>query len=330
MLLKCMTREKATRKNALQVGDAASIHFWDRGTPGRSDKVPGQIVRVDENLIAMEYAPTAAQSAGKLITLLQRKEQDTSPEKGPMKDKPIPKLQPNLKLPDKDAADTRETAPPRDRPAAPVERSREQSPGGSSALQLGLLLLAVLGVLGLALYSFSLSSRVQELTQVVNELKTNEINQNELTLPPDLIERIAALEQKQADMTTLLGDTVKQSDLTTAVEEFDSKLQQLQAKPQVSATTQSAPAGSTESTAAAGQSWVVNLATLSDNDAVEKFIQQANSAGLDVKAEQVAVNDKQMYRLSIPGVASFAEAKILAETAQKQLGLSQKPWIAKQ
>lgn len=326
MLLKCMTREKTTRGNALKVGDDASIHFWDRGAPGRSDKVSGQIVRVNENLVAMEYSPAGTSSLGKLLTLLRHQGRETSQEKVSMKERPVPKLQ----LPDKNTVETQETAPLNGGlPEEKVERNREISSNGSS-LQLGLLVLAVLAVIGLALYSFSLSSRLDEVTQIVDVLQTEQPNQVESTLPSDLTDRIAAVEQKQADMTLLLGDAVKQDVFRAAVEKFDSRLQGLQKKSQVAAKIENTPAASIESVATGQPSWIVNLATLSDNNAVGKFIEKANDLGLDVRAEQVAVNDKQMYRLSIPGITSYEEAERLAATVQQQLGLSQKPWIAKQ
>lgn len=325
MLLKCMTREKTTQGNALKVGDNASIHFWDRGAPGRSDKVSGQIVRVDENLVAMEYLTTGTSSVGKLLTLLRRQEQNASPEEVSMQDRPIPKLQ----LPDKNVAETQEATAVPGIPPEQVERKREAS-SNSSGLQLGLLILAILGVAGLTVYNFSLSARLDELTQTVSVLPGEQTNQGEPALPSDLTERIAAVEQKQADMTMLLGDTVKQSDLKAAVDKFESRLQDAQNKSVVTTTTQPAPAASTESIATGQQSWIVNLATVSDNNAVDKFIKKASDLGLDVQAEQVTVNDKQMYRLSIPGIVSYEEASKLASTAQQQLGLSQKPWIAKQ
>ena len=333
MLLKCMTKEKATRGSALKVGDSASVHYWDRGEPGRSDKVAGQIVRVDENLVAMEYEPAGTPSLGKLLTLLNRKEQETSPENVSMKKRSPPRL----KLPDKESTDTQETVAPS--ASTPLNIEREES-SGSSSLHLGLIVLAILGVVGLALYSFSLSSRLEELTQVVNILATENTNQVEATspVPSDLTERITALEQKQVDISMLLDDTVKKSEFRTAVDSFDTRLEGLQKTPASTATSQSAastqPAtqASVETgTVPIGQSsWIVNLATLSDNAAVDKFIKKANSVGLVVQAEEVAVNDKLMYRLSIPGITSYEEAQKLAATAQTQLGLSQKPWIAKQ
>ena len=336
MLLKCMTREKATRGDALKVGDNASVHYWDRGEPGRSDKVAGEVVRVDENLVAMEYTPAGTPSLGKLLTLLRRKDQETSPENVSMKERAPPKL----KLPDKNSAETQETVTLSARPPEKIERDREESSSGSS-LHLGLIVLAILGVIGLALYNLSLSSRLEELTQAVNVLTSEKADQIEstLTVPSDLTDRIAALELRQVDTTTLLDDAVKKSDFRMVVDTIESRLEDLQKSPVTAATpsTPTAPAASTQPAAVAspepvpaGQAaWIVNLATLSDNAAVDKFIKKANSLGLVVQAEEVAVNDKQMYRLSIPGIASYEDAQMLASTAQAQLGLSQKPWIAK-
>lgn len=336
MLLKCMTREKATRRNALKVDDSASVHFWDRGEPGRSDKVAGRIVRVDDNLVAMEYSTPGTPSVGKLINLLQRKEQDTVTEKGSMKERPIPKL----RLPEKDAAETVETSvvsekSPKESKGGGRDLYTEAQTAGNSNLQFGLLVLALLGVILLGLYSYSLSGRVEELTQIVDALQTDKVNQVESVLPTDLPERLAAVEQKQADMSATVGDMAKQSDLQAAVEELGARLADMQKQAPVAPApaaverTDTEPAAASVDSAAAG-SWVVNLATLSDSDAVNKFISKASNLGFDVRAEQVAVNDKQMYRLSIPGIASYGEAEKLAVAVQQQLGLSQKPWIAKQ
>ena len=62
---------------------------------------------------------------------------------------------------------------------------------------------------------------------------------------------------------------------------------------------------------------------------MDKFITKAKSLGIDVQKAQITVNEKRMYRLSIPGLPSYNEAEKLAGDVQKKMALRQKPWIAK-
>ena len=143
------------------------------------------------------------------------------------------------------------------------------------------------------------------------------------------MQRITAIEDKQQNLNASLDQVVKREDLQAAVDKLNAQLQASQQK-----VTKTAPTTTRETqpeaTAPVSQGqWVIHLAALSDQGSVDKFIARAKSLGIDVQKEQITVNEKQMYRLSISGLASHDEAEKLAGEVQKKMALKQKPWIAK-
>ncbi|MDJ0956296.1 MAG: SPOR domain-containing protein [Arenicellales bacterium] len=341
VILKCSALETDVGK-ALQVGDEVSLHFWDRGEPGHSIKVSGHIVRFGENQVAIEYASPSSASLERLLTLLDQRVEQSSTEEDTMKDLP------KLRLPDKPRpkrADDTEILGRR--PVEPtIHESHENtlSPG----LILGLLIAAIVGIVGLGLYSFRLSDQLYELNETVISIATQpttaedspvtELSQRvgaieDLTQRiaiEDLMQRITAIEDKQQDLGASLDQVVKQEDLQAAVDKLNVRLQESQQKatPAAPTTTRKTKPEAAAPPVSTGQ-WTIHLAALSDEKAVDKFINKAKSLGIDVQKEQITVNEKQMYRLSIPGLASYDEAEKLADEVQKKMALRQKPWIAK-
>ena len=343
VILKCSALETDVGK-ALQVGDEVSLHFWDRGEPGHSIKVAGHIVRFDENQVAIEYASPSSAPLERLLTLLDQRIERPSVEEDTMKDLP------KLRLPDK-------TRSPRTdgekeilqrRPAEPMIREDNQS-ALNPGLMLGLLIAAIVGIVGLGLYSFRLSDQIYQLNETVAFMATQpsttedssavaELSQRITAIEDrtqriaaeNLMQRIAGIEEQQQNLTASMGQVVKREDLQAAVDKLNARLR---ASQQRSTSTAPATTRKTEPEATAtvpqGQ-WVIHLAALSNEGAVDKFIAKAKSLGVDVQKEQITVNEKQMYRLSISGLASYDEAEKLAGEVQKKMALRQKPWIAKQ
>ena len=341
VILKCSALETDIGK-ALQVGDEVSLHFWDRGEPGHSIKISGHIVRFDENQVAIEYAPASSASLERLLTLLDQRIEQPSAEEDTMKDLP------KLRLPDKPRPASADETEIIDR--GHVATSIHENPVTTlnPGLILGLLVAALVGVVGLGLYSFRLSDQLYELNNAVtsmamqapaNEVSTTiaDLTQRVTVIEDltqqaaieDLTQRITTIEDKQQAQGAALEERVKPDDLRAAVETLNARLQALQQK---AATTTPAETQKTEPATAApistGQ-WVVHLAALSDEGSVDKFINKAKSLGIEVQKEQITVNEKPMYRLSISGLASYAEAEELATDVQKKMALRQKPWIAK-
>ena len=213
---------------------------------------------------------------------------------------------------------------------------------------LGLLVAAIVGIAGLGLYSFRLSDQLYQLNETVTFMATQssttedsstvaELSQRIVAIEDitqriameDLMQRITAIEDKQQNLSASLDQAAKSEDLQAAVDKLNARLRASQQR-----TTSTAPATTRktepEATAAVLQGqWVIHLAALSDEGAVDKFIAKAKSLGVDVQKEQITVNEKQMYRLSISGLASYDEAEKLAGEVQKKMALRQKPWIAK-
>ena len=342
VILKCSALETDAGK-ALQIGDEVSLHFWDRGKPGHSIKVAGHIVRFGENQVAIEYASPSSASLERLLTLLdQRIEQQPSLEEDTMEDLP------KLRLPGKPRPQTAdETEIFERRSVEPTIHEGHESVLGPG-LMLGLLIAAIVGIVGLGFYSFRLSDQLYELNETVTfkatqtpanedvsavaDLTKRVVAIEDLTQQiaiEDLTQRITAIEDKQQNLSASLEQLVKRDDLQAAVDKLNARIRASQQKvaPATPATDRKTePEAATP--APTGQ-WVIHLAALSDEGAVDKFITKAKSMGIDVQKEQITVNEKRMYRLSIPGLASYDEAEKLAGNVQKKMALRQKPWIAK-
>ena len=341
VILKCSALETDVGK-ALQVGDKVSLHFWDRGEPGHSIQVAGYIVRFDENQVAIEYASPSSASLERLLTLLDERIEQPSTEENTMKDLP------KLRLPDKPRPKRTEETEIFERrsvePAIHEDHESVLSPG----LMLGLLIAAIVGIAGLGLYSFRLSDQLYELNETVTSMATQTPANDDTSTVEDLTERvvaiedltqqiaiedltqrITAIEDKQKNLSASLDQLVKRGDLQAEVDKLNARFQASQQKtaPTTPATTRKTEPEAATS-ASAGQ-WVIHLAALSDEGAVDKFITKAKSLGIDVQKEQITVNEKHMYRLSIPGLTSYDEAEKLAADVQKKMALRQKPWIAK-
>jgi len=81
---------------------------------------------------------------------------------------------------------------------------------------------------------------------------------------------------------------------------------------------------------AAGQRrWVINLASLENQTAADKFTQLAQSHGIDVQQQNVTVKGKRLWRIQVTGFASLNEARINARQIQEKLGLKD-TWISQQ
>ena len=74
--------------------------------------------------------------------------------------------------------------------------------------------------------------------------------------------------------------------------------------------------------------WVVNLASLTDKIRAEKVVSQLYEAGLFPLIQEVMVNGKRVYRLSVDGFVNRNEAELFAHQAGMKFGMKG-GWIRK-
>ncbi len=246
-----------------------------------------------------------------------------------MKERMTPKLSPH---------NTNENAEPEKasvsgaNPAAPDTRGPSKA-AGSGVVQWGLLVFAVAGIVGFGFHTLELSERLERLEQSVSTWETRNTNADDSsarisTAMSALTERLAAVENKQDAIAASVSTAATQTDLQAAVETVETRLRAL--KDRVSAATATQQTTATKPAPAVRPTWVIHLATLSDVGAAEKFVARAKDLGIEIQREDVTVNERPMYRMSIVNIASYDQAEKLAARAQQQLRLAQKPWIAEQ
>jgi len=74
--------------------------------------------------------------------------------------------------------------------------------------------------------------------------------------------------------------------------------------------------------------WVINLVSLPHKIDVERFLEKAESRGVDADLYQVTVKGKTYWRVHVSGFASSTEAKSHADMIKEKLGLKD-VWVAK-
>lgn len=367
VLLKCTGQESPLKDATMDEGDAVTIRFWDRSGSGRGQEVDGQIARITENEVAVEYSNSESESQEKLLTLLANtgdEAQTEPPQTKPPESPESPDTDhdvPTFTISTREIPKSETMNAPKAGDAAPV---KQQPPAVQPKTLVGGLVLGALALLALLVYNFHLGSRIDAVARnaspaVNSTLAIFQAQQSEQAEAIQaLVERTAALDQAQQTLSATLETIAGKAELQAAVEDIKLELAELEARyaelatakaaaeakveqPKAVAETPQAAAEALEpqapvakeaaTAAATGTSkWSVHLVTLSDSGAADKMIAKAKTLGLDVSRRVVSVSDKQMYRLSIKDIASRTDAEELAATAQDQLALKQKPWIARQ
>jgi cell division septation protein DedD len=74
-------------------------------------------------------------------------------------------------------------------------------------------------------------------------------------------------------------------------------------------------------------SWVINLASLDNQAAADRFSARAQAKGIRVQQQIASVKGKQRWRIRVTGFATLSEARINAGPIQEKLGLKN-VWIS--
>ena len=76
-------------------------------------------------------------------------------------------------------------------------------------------------------------------------------------------------------------------------------------------------------------SWCINIASLTNRDKVNKFIEYAKTKGIDAKQAHVTVKGKNYWRVSVKGFLTLDEAESYAILVKDRLGLKE-VWVSKE
>jgi septal ring-binding cell division protein DamX len=99
-------------------------------------------------------------------------------------------------------------------------------------------------------------------------------------------------------------------------------------KPTDTANRQKAPADAGASTTTQGGPWVINLVSLADKPAADRFAARAEAKDIHVQQSQVTVKGKSYWRVQAGGFATADEAKAHADSIKTKLGLKD-TWISR-
>ena len=81
--------------------------------------------------------------------------------------------------------------------------------------------------------------------------------------------------------------------------------------------------------AAGGPGWMVNVASVPDNDAANHLAQQLQGSGFPTAVRQVQVNGKFWFRVQVGAYGSFAEGQAAAAALKSRFGYAGL-WITRQ
>jgi len=195
-------------------------------------------------------------------------------------------------------------------------------------------LLSLLAAIGISLFGFdhrmdlekrmsALESGIDRQTSALTMLRARlapaDTRANELSSLSDRVEKLAsafaALENRMAQATqqTRSATALKTAMAQPAVA-FDRPVTETVATaPPPAASSDEAP-------------WVINLVSLYDPAAARQFTQKAQARGIPADIRQVAVKQRQVWRVQVSGFPTRGEASAYAEAHRKKLGLNS-VWI---
>ena len=74
--------------------------------------------------------------------------------------------------------------------------------------------------------------------------------------------------------------------------------------------------------------WVINLVSLYDQAAADRFTKKAHAQGIRADTRQVSVNGQQVWRIQVSGFSTRDEASAYSNESRAKLGLNN-VWIFK-
>lgn len=213
----------------------------------------------------------------------------------------------------------------------------------TSTLNFTALGLAVVALLIAAGFAFLSNSRNTDLRAEVSRLSAQQAQVRQHDSPhryDALADKIESLSQQVSKLTaekTTSLDSVEQQpisaekpddaleqqkNLLDRLERLENKVQQLSAKPAV----QPKRAAQPRSHAPKAQDYSINIGAFQKAATAEKKAERLRNEGVTVDINEVVVDGKNWYRLTIPGFTSMQEAQRFSENLKKQFGIKS-VWI---
>jgi hypothetical protein len=176
-----------------------------------------------------------------------------------------------------------------------------------------------------------LNTRVHMLTNFVTDLEVKLTSLKALTASMDgcepQLKADAAAHEVLAVTNQSDADTALSAPATFANPELqaDAQAPADEVKEPTAAAQVASPPAPTEMTDQG--SWVINLASLDNQAAADRFSARAQARGIPVQQQMVSLKGTQRWRIRVTGFATLTEARINAGPIKEKLGL-QEVWIS--
>ncbi len=327
----------------LSRGETAEVSLVDSTAPDRPQlTISGQIVRVTEIHVAVYFLNASQETIDRLEKVVMQ-----HVEKKPKKELGSERLRSQVK----EGRKRPDVAPPT-KLRNPIELGRWLIPAASVA---GLLLLAAT-----LFYVSELEDRIDSmedtlvasvqargdatvLRDIRNELGVLGARVDEVgDRINDVRQRVDAVEARPAATDAGNGGLKTQQKQLDAVSDAVGKLQaRLEAVEQPKPAPARAPTRREANSAAsppapvpppaapAAGPWVVHLMSSVDPGVIARMTSKAEALGIKPSQQTVTVRGRRITRLSVPGFETRSAAEAFAADAMAKLGLSDKPWVAR-
>lgn len=203
-------------------------------------------------------------------------------------------------------------------------------------------LVLILFIIVVAMY-FSQGSELNALKRDVTAL--GEQSTDTSTLSSDMDQVLARVDELDARMNSAEGMSAEiqalREDVTRlneTIRALTGRIDELEEAPGTAGGADSdsgdTGASGSESTSAADQGgsgdWVINLITVADRAAAERFQERLTALDIDSRIESITSDGKTLQRVVVAGYGSRNEARDAAADLKNRLELSDDPWIARQ
>ncbi len=155
-----------------------------------------------------------------------------------------------------------------------------------------------------------LAAKIESLSQHVSELAAGK------TMPVDAAEQQLISADKPNDLLE------QQKNLLDRLDRLENKVQQLSIEWAAEPKREAQP----RSHSPKAQDYSINIGAFQKTATAEKKAERLRKEGITVDINEVLVDGKTWYRLSIPGFTSFRDAQNFSETLKKQFGIKS-VWI---
>jgi len=195
----------------------------------------------------------------------------------------------------------------------------EQSAGVNSVTGKGDRGLFYIGLLSLFIAASMLLLDFGNRTNLKNRMSTLE----------SIIDRqVSALAMLRTRLTPTDAGADELSALNTRVESLATSFAALETRIMQDATPTTAPATTATVNTANDGPWVLNLVSLYDQAAADRFTEKARAKGIHADTNQFSVKGQQVWRVQVGGFTTRDEASAYGDTSREKLGLT-RVWIFK-